>query len=299
MAPSAPPPNYNVQTDSAYHYIPTKSICIIFLVLFGLSGLIHAFQAFYFRMRWLLATAFLACIGETAGWGARYWSSLTYGTPSAPFTIQICTTIISPTFLLAAMLTTVKNILKSMKTSYWETKMHDKRIDDIVCLVVQALGGGWASGAKDPRPGADMMLGGIILQLVALITFNILGAEFLWRFYNEKPLKEAPSVTYSRSSSTSNVSLKHSNVEKGNLNLIYSPKRLQALIIGVVISNICLIIRGIYRTAELSDGFNGRIISTEIYFNLFDGAMVALATLTLNIMHPGYLLPREILDAKY
>ncbi|TDL15089.1 RTA1 like protein [Rickenella mellea] len=303
MAPSAPPPNYNVQTDSAYHYIPTKSVCIIFLVLFGLSGLIHAFQAFYFRMRWLLATAFLACIGETAGWGARYWSSLTYGTPSTPFTIQICTTIISPTFLLAVYFTLLGRIILTLGPQY--SRLSPRlyfRIFltvDIVCLVVQALGGGWASGAKDPRPGADMMLGGIILQIVALITFNILGAEFLWRFYNDKPLREAPSATYSRNSSTSNVSLKHNNVEKGNGNLSYSPKRLQALIIGVVISNICLIIRGIYRTAELSDGFNGRIISTEIYFNLFDGAMVALATLTLNIIHPGYLLPREILDAKY
>ncbi|TDL16187.1 RTA1-domain-containing protein [Rickenella mellea] len=296
----APPPNFNVQTDSNYHYIPTKSACIIFFILFGVSGLIHAFQAFYFRMRWLLATAFLACVGETVGWAARYWSSLTYGTPQTPFTMQICTTIIAPTFLLAVYFTLLGRIILTLGPQY--SRLSPRlyfRIFltiDIVCLVVQALGGGWASGASDPRPGADMMLGGIILQLVALVTFNILGAEFLWRFHNERPIRDAQPYTPASSSNTISPKI---NAEKGSPRFNYSSKRLQALVIGVVISNICLIIRGIYRTAELADGFNGRIISTEIYFILFDGAMVAVATLALNIMHPGYLLPREILDAKY
>jgi len=40
----------------------------------------------------------------------------------------------------------------------------------------------------------------------------------------------------------------------------------------------------------LSDGWNGRIISTQVYFNVLDGAMVTLAIYTLNIAHPGLLL---------
>ncbi|TDL17130.1 hypothetical protein BD410DRAFT_807545 [Rickenella mellea] len=299
MGPSAPPPNYNVQTDSAYHYIPTKSVCIIFLVMFLLSGLIHAFQAFYFRKHWLLATAFLACVGETIGWAARYRSSLNYGTESTPFLIQISTTIISPTFLLAVYFTLFGRIIFNLGPQYSREQCPNSQ-RDILCLVLQALGGGMASGATDPSQGAHLMLGGIVVQLVtntspvALITFNVLGAEFLWRCYNEKPLRDATSATSPEASSRSNASLQSSNVEKEEVNLSYSYGRLKAVIIGVVISNICLMIRGIYRTAELSDGFNGRIISTEVYFNLFDGAMVVLATFSLNILHPGYLLPWAI-----
>lgn len=64
----------------------------------------------------------------------------------------------------------------------------------------------------------------------------------------------------------------------------------------------------IYRVAELSDGWNGTIISTQVYFSKFsfcvnkakrsnfspldvlDGAMIVLAIYTLNFFHPGFLL---------
>ncbi|KAF9049278.1 hypothetical protein BDZ89DRAFT_1057637 [Hymenopellis radicata] len=41
---------------------------------------------------------------------------------------------------------------------------------------------------------------------------------------------------------------------------------------------------------DLTDGWHGRIINTEIYFTVLDGAMVVLAIYTLNFTHPGYLL---------
>lgn len=72
----------------------------------------------------------------------------------------------------------------------------------------------------------------------------------------------------------------------------------------------------IYRVIELSEGWEGPVITTEWYFStfsktrvtiarlqshlpispkdLFDGAMIALAMTVLNVFHPGYwLLPRE------
>ena len=66
-----------------------------------------------------------------------------------------------------------------------------------------------------------------------------------------------------------------------------------------------------YRTIELSNGWNGRIISTQVlfstyldlvfnttvltahaltYLDVLDGAMVTLAIYTVNIAHPGWLL---------
>ena len=68
------------------------------------------------------------------------------------------------------------------------------------------------------------------------------------------------------------------------------------------------IIRSVYRTVELANGWDGVIISTERYFgtswHLFwlkyadnillidwlDGAMVTIAIYTLNFIHPGIWL---------
>jgi hypothetical protein len=46
----------------------------------------------------------------------------------------------------------------------------------------------------------------------------------------------------------------------------------------------------IYRTIELQDGWTGRIIHTELYFNVLDGGTVVLAMFTMNFAHPGFLL---------
>ncbi|KAJ2915435.1 hypothetical protein MD484_g4983, partial [Candolleomyces efflorescens] len=48
-----------------------------------------------------------------------------------------------------------------------------------------------------------------------------------------------------------------------------------------------VMLAGIAFQLELADGWNGRIIRTELYFNVLDGAMVVLAIYTLNIVHPS------------
>ena len=45
-----------------------------------------------------------------------------------------------------------------------------------------------------------------------------------------------------------------------------------------------------YRTIELVDGWEGRIIKNELYFNVMDGAMIVASMYCLNIFHPGQLL---------
>lgn len=48
--------------------------------------------------------------------------------------------------------------------------------------------------------------------------------------------------------------------------------------------------RSIYRTIELVDGWNGRIIKNELYFNVMDGAMIIASMYCLNVLHPGQRL---------
>lgn len=66
--------------------------------------------------------------------------------------------------------------------------------------------------------------------------------------------------------------------------------------------------RGIYRTIELADGWDGKVMATQWLFStllvksygsclnslsvadVFDGAMVTFAFYALNIGHPGMLL---------
>ncbi|TFK87668.1 RTA1-domain-containing protein [Polyporus arcularius HHB13444] len=264
---------------SPYGYIPTQWICILFIVLFSLTTLIHLAQAFYSRLWWLLGTTVLAGITEVIGWSGRTWSSVS---PWAidPFLMQITTTIIAPTPLIAANFVILGEIIKRLGQQYSRLSAMSYTIIfcscDIIALVIQAVGGAKASialqtGNGDPEVGGHIMLGGIVFQLVAFCIYLALAAEFLLRYHKDKPVRLASSAPPKSFALTRDIKL---------------------MIVGLALDGIFILIRSIYRTIELSDGWTGRIISTQVYFNVLDGAMIVLAMYTLNVFHPGFLLGR-------
>jgi hypothetical protein len=54
--------------------------------------------------------------------------------------------------------------------------------------------------------------------------------------------------------------------------------------------SIFILIRTIYRVVEFVGGWNGKVNTTQWLFLVFDGIMITLAMLTLNIFHPGVFL---------
>ena len=119
--------NYTVPPDaqhgpgSPYGYYPTASVCITFIVLFGLSAFLHTVEAIIWRTWFMLPTMVMGCIGECIGWAGRYWSSQNPRLMD-PFLMQISCTIISPTFMSAANFTILGLIIKRLGTQYsWLT----------------------------------------------------------------------------------------------------------------------------------------------------------------------------------
>ncbi|KAK7028773.1 RTA1 like protein-domain-containing protein [Favolaschia claudopus] len=270
----------DLELDNAqYGYIPSESVAILFLVLYGISTVLHIGQSFYFRLWWLLPTAALCGVGELVGWGGRLWSSFS-PREDTPFIIQISTTILAPTPLLAASFMIMSRLIQRLGASYsWLTPTWYTRIFlpcDIIALVVQGVGGGIASSADDQagaEKGAQVMLGGIGFQFAVIIIFSILALDFTTRYLLDRPVRRADSSsTSSRKPMT---------------------PRLKVMSIALGFSTVVLFIRSVYRLIELNDGWNGRIIETEVYFNVLDGGMVVLAIFTLNLIHPGVFLAAE------
>ncbi|KLO10602.1 RTA1 like protein [Schizopora paradoxa] len=287
MAPFNPPPGFDVFTDSNYHYIPTAGVCIAFIVLYSIATFAHFVEAVYFKLWWLLPTAVLAGLGEILGWSGRYWSSFNGGVLSTPFMIQISTTIISPTPFLAAYFIILGRLIRILGTQYSRLSPRQYTIvfctADVVALVVQALGGGLASGATDPTPGGNIMLAGIAIQLFFLTVFMALAIEYFYRLLNDLPVRreETPANKVSDGSESS------LSLEKGRALLT---GKTRVFVIGAFVSCFFLFVRAIYRLIELSDGWNGTVIATQWYFDVFDGAMVVSAMLILNVLHPGYMI---------
>lgn len=108
-----------------------------------------------------------------------------------------------------------------------------------------------------------------------------MATEFLYRLYNDLPVREA--------APSGSITEKASHGPRQVLST-----RVQLMLAALAFSSLVLLIRAIYRTIELAVGWNGRIIETEVYFNVLDGGMVVLSMYTINIFHPGWLLDSHI-----
>ncbi|THH01813.1 hypothetical protein EW026_g958 [Hermanssonia centrifuga] len=239
---------------------------------------IHLTQAIYTRLWFMIPTAVLANIAEVLGWSARLWSSKNPPLLN-PFLMQITTTIIAPTPLVAANFVILGQLIVRLGSRY--SRLNGKWYTivfctcDVIALIVQAIGGAAASKAvhqnQNPARGGNIMLAGIAFQLSAITIYVMLAAEFVMRYLWNRPLRSV-----------------HGEKEITGAQIL--DKKTKLMLLSLSFSSLTIFIRSVYRTIELSDGWGGRIISTQVYFNVLDGGMITLATYTLNFLHPGTLL---------
>ena len=111
------------------------------------------------------------------------------------------------------------------------------------------------SPSLTPPQGGRIMLGGISFQLAVIVFFTLFAFEFLWRYFNDRP--HAKRISPAESASTLTP-------PRGALT---TPLKLTIVCLGI--TTVLLVIRAVYRLIELSDGWNGTIITTEIWFSEF------------------------------
>ncbi|KAJ7088164.1 RTA1 like protein-domain-containing protein [Mycena epipterygia] len=261
--------------ENQYGYTPSEAVGILFIALFAISTILHAGQATYYRMWWLFPTACLCGVGELLGWSGRLRSSFD-PTLSDPYLMQITATVIAPTPLIAVNFILLSQIVQRLGICYSRISARLYTIVflscDIVALVIQGAGGGIAASANDRKGtqmGANIMLAGIVFQFVAIIVYTLCALEFLRRYTRDLPVGGQRPL---------------------GLDKVQLTPRVRLMIFALAFSTLVLFIRSVYRIIELSSGWNGRIIETEVYFNVLDGGMVTLAIYTMNIAHPGILL---------
>ncbi|KAI0669854.1 RTA1-domain-containing protein [Trametes maxima] len=278
-------------TSPFYGYLPSASGSIVFLLLFIFTTILHSVQATRTRTWWLLWTVVLAGTGEILGWAARSRSHYAPLDGNA-YLMQTVVLIISPTPLIGALFVTFGRMSVRLGQQYsrLSPRLYSKVFiaADIVALLIQSVGGGIAASSNDVttgRLGSNIMLGGIVFQLISLTVFCVLLIEYLFRRFNDRPLGSkhyAMSTDSSRSPTMSGSSW--TPVERPMVQLA----------VGLCIEAILLYIRAIYRTVELADGWTGKVIQTQYLFFLFDGVMVLLTMTALNVCHPGKLLNTQV-----
>lgn len=279
VAPSAPDFCTKVTPEcpvegTIYGYYPSLGANAFFCAFFGIALVAQLIQGIRWRTWTFMIALSLGALAEAIGYVGRI---LMHSNPfsSAGFNMQICCLIIAPAFISAGIYLTLKHLVYSFGEEFshirpdWYTWIFISC--DILSLVLQGAGGGTAAsaahGSNAINIGSDLMLAGIIFQVVVLAIFGFFLTEYLVRVYRNRSRLSASATALSHD------------------------LKFQLFLTGVVVAYITILTRCIYRIPEMSGGWRNDIMRNETEFIVLDGVMITIATAALTIFHPGYCFP--------
>jgi hypothetical protein len=191
------------------------------------------------------------------------------------FIIQICCLIISPAFISGGIYLTLKHIVINFGQQWsrlspvWYTRIFIT--GDIFSLVLQGAGGGLASTADDGSDlqdvGTNLMIAGVIVQVVILVVFGYFLTEYTIR-------------TYRRREQLSTESMK-----------LFHATSFRCFVVAIIVAYLGILVRCVYRIPELTGGWGSELMRNEVEFIVLEGVMIVISVIFLTVFHPGYCFP--------
>ncbi|KAF1969976.1 RTA1-domain-containing protein [Bimuria novae-zelandiae CBS 107.79] len=257
-----------------YGYYPSLGWNAFFVGFFGLCCVFNLGFGIRYRTWTYMIALCLGCGAEAAGYAGRV---MMHSNPydDIGFQIQICLLIISPAFISAGIYLTLKYFTLTFGESWsrlrpaWYTYIFIT--GDFISLVLQGAGGGLAasgdSGSSMQDLGTNLMIAGVIFQVVILTVFGYLLAEYTLRTYRRRDKLSVAATEILRS------------------------KKFRLFVAGVMTAYLAIFTRCVYRIPELTGGWGNPLMRNEPEFIALEGVMITIAALTLTVFHPGICFP--------
>lgn len=195
------------------------------------------------------------------------------------FLMQIVCLTIAPAFMAGGIYLCLRRIVMAFgsENSRLKPKLYTRIFIpcDVLSLLLQAAGGGYASArynAKlDATVGNNIMIAGLAFQVATLFTFMLFSLDFAIRTWRRN-----------RSMGSSSLDQSPHMVE------LRSSLRFRAFLVALALATILIFWRSVFRVAELAEGWSGDLIKRQDLFIAFEGVMVVVAVLALNVAHPAF-----------
>ncbi|KAF2218003.1 hypothetical protein CERZMDRAFT_31120 [Cercospora zeae-maydis SCOH1-5] len=262
---------------SIFGYRPNLAATVIFFCIFALSGLSFVFQGIRSRTWFFSSVMFIGCLSMTIGYAGKL---ILNDNPfsDAGFKITVVLFTFSPAFFAAGIYYTLKHICLTFGASFsrlrpqWYTYIFIGC--DFFSIALQAAGGAVASASEDMSVlhiGDNIMITGLALQVVTMLAFAALVLDYAWAVRR--------------------------NLDRLNpeTDVLRNSMRFKLFCVALCLSYACILIRCAYRLAELAGGWSddNEILRHESLFIGLDSVTCAIATVVLNIWHPGWCFARE------
>ncbi|KAI1079156.1 RTA1-domain-containing protein [Whalleya microplaca] len=258
-------------------YYPNLGVNVFLSVGFGICifGLI---VTGIWKRTWGYSIALTAgCILEFVGYIARVQlHSNPYN--SNAFQTQICTIILAPTLICISIYLTLKHVTLSLSPALSRVRPRLYPLifvpADVSCLVLQAIGGSLAASAGYDDPdllltGDRVIIAGIALQCAVLAFFGAVSADYLLRAKRWVASGEAGPEARA----------------------VWGDRRFRLFLYAVGGAYAGILIRCIYRIAEMAGGWGNPIMQDEPSFIVLEGFMILIPVVLLTAFPPGFLFP--------
>ncbi|KAK0101215.1 hypothetical protein ONS95_012803 [Cadophora gregata] len=254
------------------HYQPSLVGNILFLVLLDLLALAQLVLGIKYKTGLVCVSMLLGLACESLGYVARI---LLHYDPfnRAYFLWYLITLTLGPVFIAAAIYLCLGRIVMVYGEGMSRIRARSYTVIfmacDLISLVVQAGGGGLAASVPLWNQnlidiGTNILVAGLSFQVASLFAFLVCSADFLLRVRKRKDERK---------------------VENADL---YNDRKFKLFLVSLAFATLCLFVRTVFRSVELSEGFSGRLANSEVQFMVLDGVMVILASTALTVMHPGF-----------
>ncbi|KAI0512756.1 parasitic phase-specific protein PSP-1 [Xylaria bambusicola] len=247
---------------SIFQYRPSLAANTTFIALHFILMLVHLGLGLRLKHWWFSGATVLGCAFNVVGYGARV---LLWQNPFSftGFLLQIIFVGSAPVFYSAAIYVTITKTVEKLDESLSRIKPKLYYVIFIICdigaLTLQAVGGAVSTVSSGSNAaGVDLALAGLIFQVVTMLAFVGLLADYLIRYFQGKPL--------------------------GSISL-----RLKAFLGSLSLAILLILGRCAYRVAELSEGYSGTLFHDEPLFIGLEGVLIVLAVVALSIGHPGFV----------
>lgn len=301
------------EDQSFYGHYLNRGGNIFFFAFFTLIALFNIGMLRWSRYHWFNITFICGFVLEFLGFLGRILAftddaNLNY------YLLQYVSLSISPAFIMGGIYFLFAqnvvvhgrqySVLKPMWYSYFFV------FCDVVSLLVQAVGGAMASIAAqnqtDSRPGTWIMFGGVLFQLVAMTVFIVFWFEFIDRL-NFRNAKATPTDSPLQRKTVANwfkmwLHVKSVRTYKQtHLEQFYNPKyadiRQRKLFpyypVAISLAVLVIYIRCVYRVIELQQGFDGYLITHEVFLMTLDATLIAIAALIFVPFHPVFVFGKN------
>jgi magnesium-transporting ATPase (P-type) len=125
---------------------------------------------------------------------------------------------------------------------------------------------------KDARTtGSNIVIGGLVVQLLFFGFFVVVAAIFHFRI-------------------TKSPTTKSTNDRQMTSGQGWRQRNWTTVLIALYVVSALILIRSIFRLVEYKYGFNGYIMTHEVFGYIFDALLMFIAMVVMNVYHPAVIL---------